>query len=421
MTIDEQLAYLTKGADETIRVEELKAKLERAAQTGKPLRVKAGFDPTAPDIHLGHTVLIRKLKHFQDLGHTVIFLIGDFTGMIGDPSGRNVTRPPLTPEEIAANAETYKKQVFKILDPQKTVVEFNNRWLGKLMGRDWVALCSKYTVARMLERDDFANRMKEQRPISMHELLYPLSQAYDSVALEADVELGGTDQKFNLLVGRSIQPEYGQAPQVIMTMPILEGLDGVQKMSKSLGNYVGINEPPGEMFGKLMSISDEMMWRYYLLLTDLTPDAIEALKASVASGKNHPLEVKKALARRIITDFHSADAATQAQKDFELKHESKGIDPNAPRVEKAPQDGMRFDTWLVNLDLCKSKSDAQRQIKAGAVSLASGDLDNPAWGKIADPTAEFHPGDYSGGQDQFEVVFRVGRKQLRVKFHFPSD
>jgi tyrosyl-tRNA synthetase len=284
MTLDEQLSYLTKGADETIRVEELKAKLGRSAKTGKPLRVKAGFDPTAPDIHLGHTVLIRKLKHFQDLGHTVIFLIGDFTGMIGDPSGRNVTRPPLTPEEIAANAETYKKQVFKILDPEKTVVDFNNRWLGKLTGREWITLCSKYTVSRMLERDDFAKRMKEQRPISMHELLYPLSQAYDSVALEADVELGGTDQKFNLLVGRDIQPEYGQEPQVIMTMPILEGLDGVQKMSKSLGNYVGINEPPAEMFGKLMSISDEMMWRYYLLLTDLTPAEIESLKGSVSSG-----------------------------------------------------------------------------------------------------------------------------------------
>ena len=329
MTLDEQLAYLTKGAEETIRVEELKAKLERSAKTGKPLRVKAGFDPTAPDIHLGHTVLIRKLKHFQDLGHTVIFLIGDFTGMIGDPSGRNVTRPPLTPEEIAANAETYKKQVFKILDPLKTVVDFNNRWHGKLTGRDWVKLCSKYTVARMLERDDFTKRMKEQRPIAMHELLYPLSQGYDSVALEADVELGGTDQKFNLLVGRDIQAEYGQEPQVIMTMPILEGLDGVQKMSKSLGNYVGINEPPAEMFGKLMSISDEMMWRYYVLLTDLTPAQIEALKASVASGTLHPLEAKKALARRIITDFHSAVAAEQAQKDFEAKFQSKRVDPNA--------------------------------------------------------------------------------------------
>ena len=436
MTLNEQLAYLTKGADETIRVEELKTKLERAAKTGKPLRVKAGFDPTAPDIHLGHTVLIRKLKHFQDLGHTVIFLIGDFTGLIGDPSGRNVTRPPLSPEEIAANAETYKKQVFKILDPQKTVVDFNNRWLGKLTGQEWIKLCSKYTVARMLERDDFSNRMKEQRPISMHELLYPLSQAYDSVALEADVELGGTDQRFNLLVGRDIQPEYGQEPQVIMTMPILEGLDGVQKMSKSLGNYVGINEPPAEMFGKLMSISDGMMWRYYLLLTDLTPAEIEALKTSVASGKDHPLEVKKALARQIITDFHSADAATQAQKDFEAQFRSKGVDPSAqvhkisyPPKDQAPenvgvvakvlQEGMRLDTWLVNLDLCKSKSDAQRQIKAGAVSIAAGDLDSPAWKKITDPTAEFDPWVYRGEQDQVEIVFKVGRKQSRVRFKFP--
>jgi tyrosyl-tRNA synthetase len=420
MTIDEQLAYLIKGAEETIRVEELKAKLERSAKTGRPLRVKAGFDPTAPDIHLGHTVLIRKLKHFQDLGHTVIFLIGDFTGMIGDPSGRNVTRPPLSPEEIAANAETYKKQVFKILDPVKTVVDFNNRWLDKLTGRDWVTLCSKYTVARMLERDDFANRMKEQRPISMHELLYPLSQAYDSVALEADVELGGTDQKFNLLVARDIQAEYGQESQVIMTMPILEGLDGVQKMSKSLGNYLGIDEPPAEMFGKLMSISDGMMWRYYLLLTDLPAARIEAMKASVASGNDHPLDLKKALARRIVTDFHSAEAATQAQKDFELKHESKGIDPNAPRVEKELQGGMRLDAWLVDLDLCKSKSDAQRQIRAGAVSLAAGDMENPAWEKITNPTADFHPSDYSSGNDDFELVFKVGRKQCRVTFRSPS-
>src|ERR1017187_4041863 len=314
-SVDEQLTYLKKGSAEIIRESDLRVKLEKSRATGKPLRVKLGMDPTAPDLHLGHTVVLRKLKHFQDLGHTAIFLIGDFTGMIGDPSGRNVTRPPLTPEEIAANAETYKIQVFKILDPQKTVVDFNNRWLGKLMGRDWVTLCSKYTVARMLERDDFSKRMKEQRPISMHELLYPLSQAYDSVALEADVELGGTDQKFNLLVGRSIKPEYGHEPQVIMTMPILEGLDGVQKMSKSLGNYVGISEPPAEMFGKLMSISDDMMWRYYVLLTDLAPAEIAALKSAVAAGKEHPLEIKKALARRIIADFHSGDEATQAQRD----------------------------------------------------------------------------------------------------------
>jgi tyrosyl-tRNA synthetase len=419
MTLDEQLAYLTKGADETIRVEELKAKLERSAKTGKPLRVKAGFDPTAPDIHLGHTVLIRKLKHFQDLGHTVIFLIGDFTAMIGDPSGRNVTRPPLTAEEIGANAETYKKQVFKILDPHKTVVDFNNRWHGKLTGRDWIALCSKYTVARMLERDDFSKRMKEQRPISMHELLYPLSQAYDSVALEADVELGGTDQKFNLLVGRDIQPEYGQEPQVIMTMPILEGLDGVQKMSKSLGNYVGIDEPPAEMFGKLMSISDEMMWRYYLLLTDMTSAQIEALKTSVASGEQHPLKVKKALARLIITDFHGAEAAGQAQKDFEAKFHSKGVDPNAPLVDWTGA-VCRFDTWLVDLGSCKSKSDAQRQIKAGAVSLAVEDLDNPVWEKVTDPAAEFDPSAYARNNDYLDIALKVGRKQVRVKFRFPA-
>ena len=329
MTVDEQLAYLTKGAEETIRMEELRAKLERAAKTGRPLRVKAGFDPTAPDIHLGHTVLIRKLKHFQDLGHTVIFLIGDFTGLIGDPSGRNATRPPMTREEIAANAETYKAQVFKILDAQKTVVDFNSRWLGALTSFDWVTLCSKYTVARMLERDDFSKRMKEQRPIAIHELLYPLGQGYDSVALEADVELGGTDQKFNLLVGRTLQQEYGQEPQVIMTMPILEGLDGVQKMSKSLGNYVGINEPAPEMFGKIMSISDELMWRYYLLLTDLTPAQIEEMKQAVAAGTLHPREAKRSLAHRIVAEFHGEDAAIVAGKHFEIKYEGKGIDPDA--------------------------------------------------------------------------------------------
>ena len=293
VNIDEQLAYLTKGAEETIRVEELRAKLERSARTGKPLRVKVGFDPTAPDIHLGHTVVIRKMKHFQDLGHTVIFLIGDFTGLIGDPTGQNVTRKPITPEQVAANAETYKKQVFKILHAEKTVVDFNSRWLGRLTGQDWITLCSKYTVARILERDDFSKRFKEQRPIAIHELLYPLAQAYDSVALEVDVELGGTDQKFNLLVGRTIQQEYGQESQVIMTMPILEGLDGVQKMSKSLGNYVGINEAPAEMFGKLMSISDDLMWRYYLLLTDMTPSQIDELLGQVTSGSAQPMEVKK--------------------------------------------------------------------------------------------------------------------------------
>jgi tyrosyl-tRNA synthetase len=410
MTLDEQLAYLTKGAEETIRVEELKAKLERSAKTAKPLRVKAGFDPTAPDIHLGHTVLIRKLKHFQDLGHTVIFLIGDFTGMIGDPSGRNVTRPPLTPEEIAANAETYKKQVFKILDPQKTVVDFNNRWLGKLSSTDWVKLCSHYTVARMLERDDFSKRMKEQRPISMHELLYPLSQAYDSVALEADVELGGTDQKFNLLVGRAIQPEYGQEPQVIMTMPILEGLDGVQKMSKSLGNYVGINESPAEMFGKLMSISDEMMWRYYLLLTDMSPAEIETLKTSVASGKDHPLEVKKALARRIITDFHSVLEAGIAQSDFEAQFQAKGIPSKLPPRFYMGTSSVKISRFLVELDLASSGAEAQRKIKEGAVYMAVGDLSTPSWQRLANPALELNP---LGHED---AAFRVGRQVCKVIF-----
>jgi tyrosyl-tRNA synthetase len=417
MTLDEQLAYLTKGAEETIRAEELRARLERAEKTGKPLRVKAGFDPTAPDIHLGHTVLIRKLKHFQDLGHTVIFLIGDFTGMIGDPSGRNVTRPPLTPEEIADNAETYKKQVFKILDPHKTVVDFNNRWLGKLAGRDWITLCSKYTVARMLERDDFANRMKEQRPISMHELLYPLSQAYDSVVLEADVELGGTDQKFNLLVGRAIQPEYGQEPQIIMTMPILEGLDGVQKMSKSLGNYVGINEPPAEMFGKLMSISDEMMWRYYLLLTDMPPAGIEELKKSVASGKDHPLEVKKALARRIVTDFHESEAATQAQKDFEAQFRDKRLPADVVAKAFALDTPTRLFRLLTVCEIFPSNAEAQRKIKEGAVYMATPGSDPPSWERLTDPNLEFSSSKYSS------VIFRIGpRRVYRVTFtpHLPA-
>ncbi len=410
-TVDEQLAYLTKGAEETIRVEELCAKLERSARTSKPLRVKAGFDPTAPDIHLGHTVLIRKLKHFQDLGHTVIFLIGDFTGLIGDPSGRNVTRPPMTSEEVAANAETYKTQVFKILDPNKTVIDFNSRWLGKLSSQDWVRLCSKYTVAQMLERDDFSKRMKEQQPISIHELLYPLGQGYDSVALQADVELGGTDQKFNLLVGRTLQQEYGQEPQVIMTMPILEGLDGAQKMSKSLGNYVGIDEPPAEMFGKILSVSDELMWRYYLLLTDMTPQQIEELKQAVAAGSKHPLDVKKALARQIVVAFHGGPAAALAQADFEAQFRDKGlpstIDIHAPFPLNAPQKLFRL---LTDLKLCESNSEAQRKIKEGAVYIAVGDLGQPAWQRVTAPTWEFDPRQHP------MALFKVGRRVLQVAF-----
>jgi tyrosyl-tRNA synthetase len=418
MTIDEQLAYLTKGAEETIRVEDLKAKLERAEKTGKPLRVKAGFDPTAPDIHLGHTVLIRKLKHFQDLGHTVIFLIGDFTGLIGDPSGQNVTRKPMTPEEVAANAETYKKQVFKILDPEKTVVDFNSRWLGKLTSRDWVTLCSKYTVARMLERDDFTKRMKEQRPIAIHELLYPLSQGYDSVALESDVELGGTDQKFNLLVGRVLQAEYGQEPQIIMTMPILEGLDGIQKMSKSLGNYVGIDEPPAEMFGKIMSISDGLMWRYYELLTDLTPAEISALQAKVKSAEAHPLAVKKDLARRIVADFHGEAEAMRAQYTFKIHIQKKGVRSDLDAKPYPLEGPAKFFRVLFESGIAPSGAEAQRMIKAGAVyitpvphgtvgqSLEPG----PSWERVTDPTWEFNPELYD-----VEVIIRYGRKQHKLK------
>jgi tyrosyl-tRNA synthetase len=413
MTIDEQLAYLTKGAAETIRVDELRAKLERSAQTGKPLRVKAGFDPTAPDIHLGHTVLIRKLKHFQDLGHSVIFLIGDFTGLIGDPSGQNVTRKPMTPEEVAANAETYKKQVFKILDPQKTVVDFNSRWLGKLTSRDWVTLCSKYTLARLLERDDFSNRMKEQRPVAIHELLYPLAQGYDSVALEADVELGGTDQKFNLLVGRTIQQEYGQEPQVIMTTPILEGLDGVQKMSKSLGNYVGINEPPAEMFGKLMSISDELMWRYYELLTDISPADLASTRAHVAAGRKHPRDKKKTLSFQIVRDFHGPDAAVKAERDFEIQIQQKGVPFDSIFRTRNYPPPVKLFRLLVDLGLCKSNSEAQRKIKEGAVCFAVGASQNPTWQRVTDPTYEVDPAQY--GKDP-RMVFRVGWRILPVKF-----
>jgi tyrosyl-tRNA synthetase len=435
-TIDEQMAYLTKGAEETIRVEELRARLECSAKTSQPLRVKAGFDPTAPDLHLGHTVLIRKLKHFQDLGHIVIFLIGDFTGLIGDPSGRNVTRPPMTSQEVAANAETYKAQVFKILDRNKTLVDFNSRWLGKLSSEDWVRLCSQYTVARMLERDEFSTRMKERQPISIHELLYPLAQGYDSVALEADVELGGTDQKFNLLVGRELQQAYGQQPQVIMTMPILEGLDGVQKMSKSLGNYVGINEPPTEMFGKIMSISDELMWRYYLLLTDLSPGQIDELKHSVASGSTHPLQAKKDLAHRIVTDFHGRQAAAYAAKQFADQFERKVVPQEVAVVEEAlplsrPQNqvpltgqgmgfllGGKLDDWLLKLGITKSKAEAQRKIREGAVSMMVGDSDQSSWRKVTDPSFRLDPYDYPRVGNVLVLTFRIGRTLSRVRFNF---
>jgi len=328
LPVDEQLTYLKKGTAEIIRESDLRAKLEKSRTTGKPLRVKLGMDPTAPDLHLGHTVVLRKLKHFQDLGHTAIFLIGDFTGMIGDPTGRSVTRPPLTREQIEENAETYKAQVFKILDPQKTVVDFNRRWFEKFTPDDFIRLMAKYTVSQLLEREDFHKRFREEKPIALHELLYPLVQGYDSVALEADVELGGTDQKFNLLVGRELQRAYGQESQVVLTTPILEGLDGVQKMSKSLGNAIGIHEPPLEMYGKVMSISDEMMWRYYELLTDLQVAEIEKMKREA-----HPMQAKKELAQRIVADFHSPETAAKAGEDWAKQFQKDEVPSSVERVK----------------------------------------------------------------------------------------
>jgi tyrosyl-tRNA synthetase len=369
VTIDDQLAYLTKGCVDVVRPGELRAKLDRAARTGKPLTVKVGFDPTAPDLHLGHTVLLRKMKHFQDLGHRVIFLIGDFTGMIGDPTGRSKTRPPLTPEEIAANAETYKTQVFKILDRQKTVVDFNSRWLGPLGAEGMVRLAARYNVAQMLERRDFKQRYESGKPIAVHEFLYPLAQAYDSVFLEADVELGGTDQLFNLNVGRDIMPGYGLEAQIVMTTPLLEGLDGVEKMSKSLGNYVGVTEPPDEMFGKVMSISDELMWRYYLLLTDVSEADIAALKGRVASGDEHPKQAKGALAQKVVTDFYGATAAAEAADRFEkrARGEATGTEPVLEWTLAAESKPLR--QVLVELKLATSGSDADRKLDQGAVTI----------------------------------------------------
>src|SRR5262245_28797374 len=337
--IQEQVERIRRGAVEIIREEELLEKLKRAQKTGKPLRVKAGFDPTAPDIHVGHTVLIRKLKHFQDLGHIVIFLIGDFTGLIGDPSGRSSTRKQLTKEEVLQNAETYKQQIFKILHPDKTVIDFNSRWMSVLGAEGFIRLAARYTVARILEREDFTNRMKNQLPIAMHELLYPLVQGYDSVALEADVELGGTDQTFNLLVGRDLQREYGQESQIVITMPLLEGTDGVQKMSKSLGNYIGIHEAPKEQFGKIMSISDDLMWRYYELTTDVTMREIESLRNDVGSGKRHPKDVKADLAGLIIANYHGAAAAQSAREEFDRVFRDKGMPDSVETKEMTPVQG----------------------------------------------------------------------------------
>jgi tyrosyl-tRNA synthetase len=368
MTIDEQLAYLRKGTVEIIREEDLRAKLEKSARTGVPLRVKLGADPTAPDIHLGHTVVIRKLRAFQELGHTVIFLIGDFTGLIGDPSGKSATRPQLTREEINANAETYKTQIFKLLDPAKTEIRFNSEWMDKLGSDGFVRLASHVTVKQILERDDFAKRLAEERPIALHELLYPLTQAYDSVALSADVELGGTDQKFNLLMGRNLQREYGQEAQVVITTPLLEGTDGVQKMSKSLGNYIGINETPQEMFGKVMSISDPLMWRYYELLTDLRSEDIRKLTLAVGVGALNPRAAKVDLAKMIITDFHSAEAATAAEEEFDRLHKYRELPDVIAEIEVAAR-VWKLPRLLVQTTLAPSMAEARRLIEQGGVRV----------------------------------------------------
>jgi tyrosyl-tRNA synthetase len=370
-SIDEQFDYLAKGTVDLIEKNDLKAKLARSRKEGKPLTVKVGFDPTAPDIHLGHTVVIRKMRHFQQLGHRVIFLIGDFTGMIGDPTGKKATRPPLSREQILANAETYQRQVFKILDPQKTEIRFNSEWLGALGAEGMVRLAAKYTLARILERDDFRKRFEGRQPIAIHELLYPLAQGYDSVALKCDVEMGGTDQLFNLLVGRDLMREYGQEPQVVITMPLLEGLDGVEKMSKSLGNYIGINEPADQIFGKVMSISDDLMWKYYLLCTDLTPAAINGLKSG------HPMDAKKTLARHIIRDFHGEAAAETAEQEFRRVFSDRQA-PTEIEEKELPASGepQLLSKVITLAGLAPTNKEAQRLIAQGGVLVDDAKVDS---------------------------------------------
>ena len=392
LSIEDALELIARGTEEIIKVEELEKKLK----SGRKLRVKAGFDPTAPDLHVGHTVLINKLKVFQDLGHEVIFLIGDFTGMIGDPTGKNVTRKPLTREDVAENAKTYQEQIFKILDPEKTTVAFNSSWMDAMSSQDMIKLAASYTVARMLERDDFEKRYKSGQPIAIHEFLYPLVQGYDSVALKADVELGGTDQKFNLLVGRHLQQQAGQEPQVVITLPLLEGLDGVQKMSKSLGNYIGIDEAPGEIFGKVMSISDELMWRYFDLLSFRPTAELDGLKQQVAEGRN-PRDVKFELAGELIERFHDKAAADAALQGFLQQFQKGAIPDDIPEVTLTTEDGaMGIAHVLKNAGLCASTSEAMRMIKQGAVKL-DGE-------KITDPKTQLPAGT--------EGVLQVGKRKF---------
>ncbi len=448
--VDEQLAYLQKGAAEIIPQPALRERLEQSHKTGKPLRIKAGFDPTAPDLHLGHTVLIRKLKHFQDMGHTVVFLIGDFTGLIGDPTGRSVTRKPLSREELDKNAATYKAQVFKILDAEKTEVRYNSEWLDKLGFEGIIRLAAKYTVSQMLEREDFHQRFNAEQPISLHELLYPLAQGYDSVALEADVEMGGTDQKFNLLVGRELQRHYGQPSQIVLTMPILEGLDGVQKMSKSLGNAIGIQEAPLEMYGKLMSISDELMWRYWTLLTDLRPQEIEQMRQQVSTGALHPMEAKKNLARTITAGFHSEAAAQQADTDWARQFQKKERTESLETVylkfqdfQSTPEEIERYrtseigsrilssvsaeeaaDVQLLKLNkilsaagLVSSTSEAERKLAENGVHVNE---DTVVVGReIVRPTSKYPviPSEFTmdgNGNKEIHLLIRVGKRMKKV-------
>jgi len=385
------MQLIRRGSEEIIEEDELIQKLKK----GVPLRVKAGFDPTAPDLHLGHTVLIQKLKHFQELGHQVLFLIGDFTGMIGDPSGKSETRKSLTREEVAQNAETYKRQIFNILDPEKTEVMFNSHWMDAFSAYDFVQLSSRTTVARMLERDDFHKRFQSKQPISIHELLYPLVQGYDSIAMKADIELGGTDQKFNLLVGRTLQRQEGMEPQVILTMPILEGLDGIQKMSKSLGNYVGIEEPPGDMFGKLMSISDELMFRYFELLSDRSLEEIGKLQADIEHGRQHPKEVKEKLAMEITARFHSPEAAEQAREIFNAVFSHHELPEDMPVLTITGGESRDVIEVMVRSGLCGSKGEAKRLCKQGAVSLNGT--------RIHTPGVEVDPG---------QSVLKVGKRRF---------
>lgn len=395
-SIEEQLKLIERGAVDCISREELIKKLKKSQETGVPLKIKAGFDPTAPDLHLGHTVLLQKLKHFQDLGHDIYFLIGDFTGMIGDPTGKSETRKALTVEQVAENAESYKEQVFKILDPERTQVVFNSTWLGKLTSIDMIRLASELTVARMLERDDFSKRFSSGKPISIHEFLYPLIQGYDSVAMEADVELGGTDQLFNLLMGRDLQRSRGQDPQIVITMPLLEGLDGVNKMSKSLGNYIGITETADNIYGKVLSMSDDLMFRYFTLVSDLSNPEIEDLRQKMESNTLHPKEIKKQLARELTARFHSPEAARAAEGSFEKVFQKGGIPDDLPEMRCSSQEPISLPQLLVDADLVKSTSEARRMIKQSAVSI-DGE-------KITNVNSAIEP--------QGEILVKVGKRRF---------